>query len=192
MSKDKDVARTDSVDVASVLTDESMAVEQVPQTDVVLRNLSSYLGPDVSSYVRIITENAILYHQIGSVLMAKGNQFLCEYGLSIAKLNFLLLLRGAPDSHMSMSELSRAMIVTGANVTQLADALETAGFVQRVRLPGDRRVVLVELTPDGLEVLERVLPLQNRFMQDLWADMSEEEAMLLNRLLTKAKRIVSA
>ena len=57
---------------------------------------------------------------------------------------------------MSPSELGDRLIVTRATVTGLLDSLERRGFIQRVAHPTDRRSLVVEITADGLEVLQRL------------------------------------
>jgi len=60
-------------------------------------------------------------------------------------------------------------LTTGA-VTALLDRLERAGTVRRLRDPGDRRRVLVELTPDA-----------QRTSNELYGPMADAAASLLSR-----------
>jgi DNA-binding MarR family transcriptional regulator len=53
------------------------------------------------------------------------------------------------DGPKSAGELSAGTGLSSAATTTLIDRLERKGFVQRVRDPGDRRRVLVEMTADG-------------------------------------------
>lgn len=57
---------------------------------------------------------------------------------------------------MSPSELGDRLIVTRATVTGLLDSLERRGFVRRSAHPTDRRSVVVEITPGGIDVLREV------------------------------------
>lgn len=57
---------------------------------------------------------------------------------------------------MSPSELGERLIVTRATVTGLLDSLERRGFVRRSANPADRRSLLVEITPEGLGVVQQV------------------------------------
>ncbi|GAA2601416.1 MarR family transcriptional regulator [Dactylosporangium fulvum] len=56
-----------------------------------------------------------------------------------------LLSRTGPVTAGKLAELTG--LTTGA-VTGIIDRLERAGFVRRVRDPGDRRRVIIELVPD--------------------------------------------
>src|SRR5256885_6463795 len=53
------------------------------------------------------------------------------------------------DGPKTAGELSSGTGLSAAATTTLIDRLEIKGFAQRVRDPGDRRKVLVEMTPDG-------------------------------------------
>jgi DNA-binding MarR family transcriptional regulator len=51
---------------------------------------------------------------------------------------------------MTAGQLASAARLTSGAVTAVLDHLEAAGFVRRVRDPGDRRRVLIEVMPDLL------------------------------------------
>ena len=76
---------------------------------------------------------------------------------------------------MSPSELGERLIVTRATVTGLLDSLERRGFVERSRNPADRRSLMVEITPDGLVVLQALRTLIHRHEQSWMSSFSEAE-----------------
>lgn len=156
-----------------------------------VRELFDRIGFAADPGKRLVVEANILLNQVDNLLLGRNNEWLAAYGLSLAKIGMLLLLRAAPEHHMSMTDISKNMIVTGANITQLADGLERSGLIRRVRPESDRRVVLAELTAEGLELIDRVGPEHYRFMSEAWSDVSEEEIAMLTRLLIKAKHSVA-
>ena len=79
------------------------------------------------------------------------------------------------------------MAVTGANVTKLVDGLERERLVRRAHLPGDRRVVLAELTEEGESLLRHVMPPYLARLRALWCCVSIEERADLVHLLTKLR-----
>lgn len=89
--------------------------------------------------------------EIGS-LMAGA---LSEWDLTPARAGALLVLHrsGTP---MVQRELSRALRCTPRHVTTLVDALEGRDLVRRRAHPDDRRATLVELTPAGAALSERL------------------------------------
>ena len=55
---------------------------------------------------------------------------------------------------VTMSELSRMLLVSNGNATAVVDRLEADGQVRRTQSDTDRRTVFVALTPQGLEQFE--------------------------------------
>ena len=76
---------------------------------------------------------------------------------------------------MSPSDLGERLIVTRATVTGLLDSLERRGFVERSRNPADRRSLMVEITPDGLVVVQALRTLIHRHEQSWMSSFSEAE-----------------
>ncbi|MDG0872438.1 MarR family transcriptional regulator [Paenibacillus thiaminolyticus] len=73
------------------------------------------------------------------------------------------------------SELAEALQVTLPAITNLANKLVAKSCIER-RIPEhDRRVILLELTPEGEELLEAVNAKYGRLTESLWKDFSEEE-----------------
>ena len=55
---------------------------------------------------------------------------------------------------VTMSELSRMLLVSNGNATKVVDRLEADGIVSRTPSDVDRRTVFVALTPTGVTVFE--------------------------------------
>jgi len=76
---------------------------------------------------------------------------------------------------MSPSELSERLIVTRATVTGVLDSLERRGFVRRSANPADRRSLLVEITPAGLDVLQELRTIVHRNEKAWMGGLSESD-----------------
>jgi DNA-binding MarR family transcriptional regulator len=76
---------------------------------------------------------------------------------------------------MPPSELSERLIVTRATVTGLLDSLEQRGFVRRSANPADRRSLLVEITPAGLDVLRELRTIVHRNEKAWLGGLSESD-----------------
>jgi DNA-binding MarR family transcriptional regulator len=76
------------------------------------------------------------------------------------------------------------------DITRLVDRLEASGFVRRERTEQDRRLVIVHITPAGMNLLaqldEPILDLHRAQM----SHMTRAELAELNRLLEKLRRPV--
>ena len=83
--------------------------------------------------------------------------------LGRSDLRALNLLEHGPSTP---SELARRLGLTRPAVTALIDRLATSGYVTRTRVPHDRRISAVELTPTTWHTLARVYrPLGERIQQ---------------------------
>ncbi len=76
---------------------------------------------------------------------------------------------------MSPSMLSERLIVTRATVTGVIDSLERRGFVRRSANSTDRRSLLVEITPAGLDVLRELRRIVHRRERDWLSELSEQD-----------------
>jgi DNA-binding MarR family transcriptional regulator len=72
--------------------------------------------------------------------------------LSYAQYGLLFSL--AAGGELSTGELALAADISPASATQMLDAMERTGLVERTRSGEDRRVVLTSLTERGREVVE--------------------------------------
>jgi DNA-binding MarR family transcriptional regulator len=70
-------------------------------------------------------------------------------------------------------------------MTSRLDALEKEGLVRRLRDPGDRRSVLVELTKKGRKKHEQALGIQAQKESLLAEALTDREKEQLNRLLRR-------
>jgi len=141
----------------------------------------------------VVTECVISLHDTYQNLHETLNNWLADSKLSAAKFDLLKLLKyGVPDHQLPMAEIGARMCVTGANVTGLVDGLERQGLVARANLPGDRRVVLAQLTSEGEQLMEEIVPLFHKHLRVLWSQLSEAEILQLTQLLTKLDRSIDA
>src|SRR6266849_615051 len=80
-------------------------------------------------------------------------------GLPLRWFDVLTQLRKTPDKRLSMTELANAVLLSKSGLTRLVDRIEEAGLVQRAAAPGDRRSLLIVLTPSGEKTLKRAAPI---------------------------------
>lgn len=109
-----------------------------------------------------------------------------KYGLTPSQYNVLRILRGEGRPLPSLEIASRTIQVVPA-ITGLIDRLEKQGLVARRRCTDDRRVVYVEITPAGLDLVQQIDAPVERLHQELVGHLSEKEQRTLSRLLEKAR-----
>ncbi|MBY0313385.1 MAG: MarR family transcriptional regulator [Phycisphaerales bacterium] len=134
-----------------------------------------------------------------SIFTTETGRFFRDYGLTEAQYNALRILRGhaqrvrenrsdvGPDGVPSQT-IGEQLVAQVPDVTRLVDRLVDAGLAERARTEEDRRLVIVRITREGLDLLARIdrpiLELHRRQLGHMTrADLAE-----LNRLLVLARR----
>lgn len=75
----------------------------------------------------------------------------------------LAALRDAPDGRpLKQVELAERVLLSHSGLSRLIDRMEAKGLVDRVRCPGDRRSLNIQLTEQGEEMLEHMWPVYAR------------------------------
>ena len=93
--------------------------------------------------------------RIGPLLARRQESVFGRFGLNRGEVGALSALRIAgPPHRLSPTRLGRGLMLSSAGVTSRIDRLERRGFVRRLPDPDDRRGVIVELTDQGLEVVD--------------------------------------
>ena len=84
---------------------------------------------------------------------------------------------------LTMSELSRMLLVSNGNTTTVVDRLEKDGLVLRTSSPADRRIVHVALTDDGRRHFEQLAADHEARVDELFAGVSATELDALTDLM---------
>jgi DNA-binding MarR family transcriptional regulator len=96
--------------------------------------------------------------RIGPLLAKRQESVFSRFGLSRGEVGALSALRIAGAPHrLSPTRLGRGLMLSSAGVTSRIDRLERRGLVRRLPDPDDRRGVIVELTEQGLEVVDEAV-----------------------------------
>jgi DNA-binding MarR family transcriptional regulator len=93
---------------------------------------------------------------------------------------------------MTMSELSRELMVSNGNVTGVIDRLEKNGFVTRTRADHDRRIQYIELTPKGRHEFDDMAQRHEHWLTEMFAELSLGDMAEMRKLLLKTRNSVSA
>ena len=111
---------------------------------------------------------------------------LAPFGLSLIDAHTLQLLRlRGPGGSACPSELVGFPFESRAGMTRALDRLESKGLVRRSAHGGDRRRVLVVLTPEGEEVSDAFRKAELEFQNHALRGVSERERRALCRTLDK-------
>jgi DNA-binding MarR family transcriptional regulator len=81
-----------------------------------------------------------------------------RHGLSLSDYEILVRLSEAPERRLRMSDLAAATLASRSRLSHQIDRLETAGIVQRMTCPEDRRGSFAALTEHGWQTLVAAAP----------------------------------
>lgn len=91
----------------------------------------------------------------------------------------------------TVAELARCCEMDAGSMTRLLDRVEAKGLLRRVRSSEDRRVVNIELTPDGLAAAAQIPVILSRVQNNALRGFSETEWRslqdFLQRIFTNVK-----
>ncbi|MEM7355021.1 MAG: MarR family transcriptional regulator [Acidobacteriota bacterium] len=114
----------------------------------------------------------------------RATEAMAPFGIGYTDLDTLATLRrsGAPYELRPAVLLSSVLIQSGS-LTACLDRLEKGGFVERVRVPEDRRGRSVRLTSAGLELIDRAIDVRFSDAEDCIAALDGQQRETLEELL---------
>jgi DNA-binding MarR family transcriptional regulator len=130
-------------------------------------------------------------HTTADVYQALDVHF-ARYGLSRGKFTLLMQLYLADEKGLTPSECAQRADVTKATITGLLDGLERDGLVRRLPDITDRRMLRLQLTDKGRDLLSQMLPDHFCRTTDLMANLTDSEKKTLIKLLNKVRTGTSA
>ncbi|MFD0900638.1 MarR family winged helix-turn-helix transcriptional regulator [Actinomadura sediminis] len=95
------------------------------------------------------------------------------------------LRRSGPGYRRTAGELAQIGLITTGGLTQRIDRLEKAGLVRRAKDEHDRRVVYIELTEAGRDLIDRVVEEHFRTQDRMLGALRQSERRELARLLSR-------
>lgn len=113
-------------------------------------------------------------HQLNIELRPSENELLILLYLSIDK----------DKKALSASELSNVLKITPAGVTHLVNPLEEWGYIERLKDPNDRRVVLITLTDKGIQIAEALTNMASEKIGGLVDYLGEKDSQTFIRIMS--------
>ncbi|HSH87302.1 MAG TPA: MarR family transcriptional regulator [Methylophilus sp.] len=109
-----------------------------------------------------------------------------QFELHQGEFDVIATLRRSGEPYaLTPTALYESLMLSSGAMTSRLDRLENKGLIERGRAPEDRRSILVKLTPAGLALIDKILPLHVANEQQALAALSQAEQRQLDTLLTK-------
>ena len=129
-----------------------------------------------------------LPEQIGFVLRKAHQRHVAIFAARIADLTppqFAALAKLADVGETSQNQLGSLIAMDAATVKGVIDRLKARGLVELARHDVDKRRLLVNLTAEGRETVERLVPLAEQITAETLQPLSQKEAATLLKLLSR-------
>lgn len=109
--------------------------------------------------------------------------------LSMPQLYILVTLQELGP--MSVSALAHLLRISTPSASSIVDRMAEHGFVERTRVAVDRRVVHVQISPQGRATVDELAGMKRDNMQRLLAAMTDDELYEVSRGMAALKRALA-
>src|SRR3712207_2045805 len=109
-----------------------------------------------------------------------------RFDVTLPSFDLMAQLDKVPDG-MTLSDLSKRMMVSNGNLTGLVDRLVAFGHIVRTASPTDRRASVISLTQNGRAPFRAMAAEHEHWIAELFGDLTEKDRGELMRLLGKTK-----
>ena len=108
-----------------------------------------------------------------------------RHGIKAPSWRVILILheRGS----MTISDISREVLLENSRLSRIAQNLEKQGIVRRAKCDDDQRYTRIELTRKGEEIFEDLAPIAERQLESTLYGFSAEERDQLEKMVRRLK-----
>jgi DNA-binding MarR family transcriptional regulator len=113
-----------------------------------------------------------------------ARQYKREFGISIPEWRVLLNVGYTKD--LSVRDIEQRVSLERSKVSRAATKLEAKGYLAKQIDPRDKRLLKLTLTPEGTELLTKLIPIADKFQAELNQILGEDTDALhlaLDRLM---------
>lgn len=89
------------------------------------------------------------------------------------------------DGCPRLRDVADSLRITPRSATDVVDQLEAKNLVTRRPDPADRRAVLLDLTPAGEELIDKISSVRRAQSEEFFSDLTVEERLQLATILHK-------
>lgn len=144
----------------------------------IVLNLKDNIEPNKLAHINLLYSASYFRNLIALKLK--------PYGLTVEQFNVLRIIAGANSNYLTIKQIAARMIDKCSNVSRIIDKLESKKLLSRMKSPIDKRVSYLFMTAEGKAKIELVSANIQPFLDNL-LNLSDEESLLLNKLLDKAR-----
>jgi DNA-binding MarR family transcriptional regulator len=136
-------------------------------------------GDELRLWLRLLTCTTLIEGEVRSRLRDR-------FSVTLPRFDLMAQLDRVPEG-MTLSDVSRRMMVSNGNVTGLVERLVVSGHLDRRTSDQDRRVQVIRLTKAGRAEFRKMAAEHQSWIAGIFSDLTEKDVRELMRLLAKTK-----
>ncbi|MEA2881078.1 MAG: hypothetical protein QOH32_297 [Bradyrhizobium sp.] len=136
-------------------------------------------GDELRLWLRLLTCTNLIEGEVRGRLRER-------FGVTLPRFDLMAQLDRAPDG-MTLSDISKRMMVSNGNVTGLVERLVESGHLDRRTSDQDRRVQVIRLTKLGRTEFRKMATEHESWIADMFSDLGDKDVRELMRLLARTK-----
>jgi len=113
---------------------------------------------------------------------------IATYKLGITEFSVLEVLY--QKEKQTIQQIGNSILVSSGSMTYVIDKLEQRGLLCRIPCPDDRRVIHVELTDDGNELMNQIMPNYHDLINSMFDSLDFDETDTFVKLMKKVSNKV--
>src|SRR3954462_10874752 len=136
-------------------------------------------GNELRLWLRLLTCTSLIESEVRARLRQ-------GFDVTLPRFDLMAQLDEVPEG-MTLSEVSKRMMVSNGNVTGLVERLVESGHLDRRTSDTDRRVQGIRLTKIGRAEFRRMAAEHETWIAGIFSDLTSKDVRELMRLLAKTK-----
>jgi DNA-binding MarR family transcriptional regulator len=136
-------------------------------------------GDELRLWLRLLTCTTLIEGEVRSRLRER-------FDVTLPRFDLMAQLDKVPEG-MTLSDVSKRMMVSNGNVTGLVERLVQSGHIDRRTSVSDGRVQVIRLTKLGRAEFRKMAAEHQTWIADMFSDLSVKDVQDLMRLLAKTK-----
>ncbi|WP_249226118.1 MarR family winged helix-turn-helix transcriptional regulator [Oceanobacillus jordanicus] len=116
-------------------------------------------------------------------IQERVKQDIQSYGMKTSE--FAILETLFHKGRQTVRQISEAVLINTGSITYVIDKLETKGLLEREHCKEDRRVVYIQITNKGTQLMQEIFPKHQQVIENLFEGVSKEDMRVVIETLKK-------
>lgn len=130
----------------------------------------------------------LLLMQTSKAIQEKIRDEMSKNKLSITEFSVLEVL--FYQGKQTIQQIGTRILISSGSMTYVIDKLEQKGIIKRNDCKEDRRVIHITLTPEGMDMMENIMPKYQDMVDSFFEDLTEDDSELMIHFFNKVRKRV--